>query len=301
MQLRQPQMRQPRPDGAAVAAPAPAMRIFATPIPTDVLPPLPAVAPPVADEYESTFDPTIWTTAASDDAEKVGRPMSGEPVMDDLAAWLVETELSTRAAATNGMGAHRPPAGLAAVATGSTGDEAEKPLPDVVAGPAPWADGANTGSSVSALVAADTDPAGEATGTAMGDIPADPFAATWEAVRDANIRPYVEWRTAEVISLPVITRPPSPPGQGARPAHPGYGGGNGQRGRPDNGQGGGGGSNGHGGRRRRGGGGQKFRDRGDRGGNERGGDRGDRNERGDRNRDRDRGPRLPGFYNPGGD
>ena len=307
MQLRQPQMRQPRPDGAA-AAPAPAMRVFATPIPTDVLPPLPAVAPPVADEYESTFDPTIWTSPESDDAEKVGRPMSGEPVMEDFAAWLVETELSTRAVATNGLGPHRPPGGLAAVTSGSTGDEAETPLPDVVPAPAPWADAAATDSSVSALtsagdgsaivLAADPGPAGEAAGMAAGEIPADPFVAAWEAVRDANIRPYVEWRTAEVISLPTITRPVSPPGQGARPAHPGYGGGNGQRGRPDNGPGGGGGSNGHGGRRRRGGGGQKFRDRG---GSERGGERGERNDRGDRNRDRDRGPRLPGFYNPGGD
>ncbi|MBC8132348.1 MAG: ATP-dependent DNA helicase RecQ, partial [Deltaproteobacteria bacterium] len=131
---------------------------------------------------------------------------------------------------------------------------------------------------------------------------ADPFLIAWEAVRDANIRPYVEWRATEVISLPVITRPPIAPGQGGgRAPHPGHhgGGGNGHSG--GNGQGNKHGSNGNNndrGRRRRGGG-PKFRDRGPERGSDRGGDRGGDRDRGDRNRDR--GPRLPGFYNPGGD
>jgi hypothetical protein len=314
-QLRGPQTRQPRLDAPGVAAAVAPARVFATAIPTDILPPLPVAPPPVADEFESTFDPSIWEAVTTEgdgldgggggggggqsERERVGQPMAGEPVMEDYAMWLAETDTATRAASRNGVVGHSAPTstGVAGVPMGSTGDEAEKPLPEHVVAtglPLPEAAAAVDGEAVT------------------GDDATDPFATAWESVRDANIRPYVEWRVAEVVSLPVITRPASAPGQGGRPNHVGNGGGSGNshHPRPDHARGGGGGGGGGGndrqGRRRRGGGGggggPKFRDRGDRGGgSDRGGDRANRGGDRNRDRDRDRGPRLPGFYNPGGD
>ena len=85
------------------------------------------------------------------------------------------------------------------------------------------------------------------------------FAIGWAAVRDANIRPYVEWRAGVAIPLPVLApRPVGGGGQGSHPGHHGHGGGGGggggyqQQGR--GGPGGrfdGGGEGGGGGRRRK--------------------------------------------------
>jgi ATP-dependent DNA helicase RecQ len=105
------------------------------------------------------------------------------------------------------------------------------------------------------------------------------FGTGWSAVRDANIRTYVDWVAAPPVSLPVMqARPggqPRPPhqGGGGPPRHPGGGGGGGG-GRP-----GGGRPDDRGGRRRR------------------------RKRQGGRphQREHSRTPRLPGFYNPGGD
>jgi ATP-dependent DNA helicase RecQ len=128
----------------------------------------------------------------------------------------------------------------------------------------------------------------------------DGHEARWIAVRDANIRPYLDWRPGAAVPLPPLTvrpgqnaaRGPQPPQQHAgqhrgRPGYnqgprPGGGGGGGRNG----GGGGGSGGGGNGGRRRRG----RDRDR------ER-----PRHDNNNNNRHRDRGPRLPGFYNPGGD
>jgi RecQ helicase-like protein len=128
---------------------------------------------------------------------------------------------------------------------------------------------------------------------------ADDVEARWTAARDANIRPYLHWRQAPPVTLPVLVVRPSannqpqhrPPHQhqqqhaghhgqprGGRPGFNGKG--------PYNGGGGGGGAGGGGGRGRRRG---RDRDRDQRRGGE------------GFNRNRDRGPRLPGFYNPGGD
>ena len=108
------------------------------------------------------------------------------------------------------------------------------------------------------------EPPGEATTDAA-------FAGGWAAVRDANIRPFVEWIVPPSISLPVI---PVARGGGQQPqqqkgrAH--------QRQKSDSGQQGG--DNNRKRRRRR----------------RRGRHRGDQD-------DRQRGSRLPGVYNPGGD
>jgi hypothetical protein len=108
--------------------------------------------------------------------------------------------------------------------------------------------------------------------------------ARWVAVRDANIRPYLDWRPGAPVSLPPIT-PRQQQQNGARPQHqqhhPGH------HGRP-------GGHPGHNGPRDGGGGGRRRRRGRDR-------DRDRDRQRHDRPRDRNRGPRLPGFYNPGGD
>jgi ATP-dependent DNA helicase RecQ len=95
------------------------------------------------------------------------------------------------------------------------------------------------------------------------------FITGWSAVRDANIRPFIEWIAAPPVSLPVIqgTRPGGQPQkQGGHP-HPQ------PQGQTSDG--------GNGGRKRR----RKRR---------RGHHRGEQD-------DRNRTPRLPGVYNPGGD
>jgi ATP-dependent DNA helicase RecQ len=129
-----------------------------------------------------------------------------------------------------------------------------------------------TSASTSASVAAGS-PSGEV-GEALTD-GASEFDTGWAAVRDANIRPFAEWIPSRPISLPVVQarfvgngpRPPQQQQGGGQP-HPRNGGGAPQGdGRP--------------GRRRRRSRNNKHRDGG-----------------GDRDR---RGPRLPGFYNPGGD
>jgi hypothetical protein len=108
-------------------------------------------------------------------------------------------------------------------------------------------------------------PAGGATST-----DGDTFASGWSAVRDANIRPFVEWIVPSHVSLPVI---PVSRGPGGPPQRQSQSGNHQQR--PPQGEG-------RGGKRR-------HRRRGGR-------HRGDRSER-----DRRGGPRLPGVYNPGGD
>ncbi len=119
-------------------------------------------------------------------------------------------------------------------------------------------------------------------GTAADDGHVD-FDGGWSLVRDAMIRPYVEWQAVDAVSLPVLPAvPPSPPsGPRFHPQHNGGGGGAGDRG-----------GHGRGRRRRRRGG--RDRDNG-------AGLRDLRDRHRDPHRHRDRGPRLPGVYNPGGD
>jgi len=136
-------------------------------------------------------------------------------------------------------------------------------------------------------------PAAAEGAVAEGAVGDEDFGPGWAAVRDANIRPYAEWRAGAPVALPVLTARPAQGGghanqAGGHPGHHGHGHGghhgNGPGGRFDGGGGGGGG----GGRRRK------------RRGRNRDRDRGDRHDR-HRHRDRERGPRLPGVYNPGGD
>jgi ATP-dependent DNA helicase RecQ len=143
----------------------------------------------------------------------------------------------------------------------------------------------DAGSSDAVLAAQAGEPAGEQT---------DAIDARWVAIRDANIRPYLDWRPGVAVPLPpLVVRPGQHPSRGPQPqqqhhhagpprhgGRPGY---NGPGPRPNGGGGAGGGGGGNNGRRRRG----RDRDR-------------DR-PRNDHARHRDRGPRLPGFYNPGGD
>jgi ATP-dependent DNA helicase RecQ len=128
------------------------------------------------------------------------------------------------------------------------------------------------------------------------------FNNGWAAIRDANIRPYAEWRAGAPVTLPVLVARPVAAGghQGNHPGHHGHGGGGGGGGGDRHHHRGGGGPGGRfdGGGGGGGGGGKRKRRRG------RNRDRGERdNNRRDhhRHRDRERGPRLPGVYNPGGD
>jgi hypothetical protein len=99
------------------------------------------------------------------------------------------------------------------------------------------------------------------------------FATGWAAIRDANIRPYVEWVMPPPLSLPVAASARGGPGR------PPPGGQNPNVQNPNNGRGG-----------NDSGGGRRQRRRSRHGRNRHGRDGGDR-----------RGPRLPGVYNPGGD
>jgi len=102
------------------------------------------------------------------------------------------------------------------------------------------------------------------------------FLAAWAAVRDANIRPFVEWIVPSPVSLPVmqISR------NGGSQPRPG--GGNHHRPQPQQQQGGQHAGDGNGNRKRK-----RRRRRG--------------HQRGSEPSEVNRGPRLPGVYNPGGD
>jgi ATP-dependent DNA helicase RecQ len=115
---------------------------------------------------------------------------------------------------------------------------------------------------------------------------ADAHEARWVAVRDANIRPYADWRPGVQVALPPLTPRPGQQngGRGPQPQHHAGQGHHGRPGRPGGGGGQGPRNDGGGGRRRR-----------------RGRDRDRDRDRPRHDRPRDRGPRLPGFYNPGGD
>ncbi len=162
---------------------------------------------------------------------------------------------------------------------------------------------------------------------ASGALDSDPFSSGWNSVRDANIRPYIDWLPSKVVSLPaIVSRAPRPAGgsshvPGRREGRPNR---EGREGRPNR-EGREGRPNREGRearegrdwkarpthpaaakrandtkdndrdadgrrkRRRRG----RRRDRPNGGGNGGGGGGGGSSE--------PRGPRLPGMYNPGGD
>jgi ATP-dependent DNA helicase RecQ len=192
--------------GAAPPPPRPAppprpVVVFETAIP-EVLPPLPALAPPVCADSEQAVDETVWTGPLDEP-----RDLPGEIVFEpeERDGWL------TPAGAEESNGAD---------------------------------------------------------GTANGD-----FGVGWAAVRDANIRPYVDWVVPPPLSLPVAAVKVVSTGPAPRHEH---------HNRPSN-KGGGGGGN---------------KDRRDKGRRRR---RRGRPEGHDRPRDQNRGPRLPGMYNPGGD
>jgi ATP-dependent DNA helicase RecQ len=230
--------------------------VFETRVPTEILPPLGPYELPAVAESEHELDPSVWMIA--DVLTQPSYLLAGEPLHEDADTWLAEIMSAP------------PPDGISAPVNGLE-----------VLAPASASD---------VPIEATGDSAG-----AGGD-PSDPFLPAWAAVRDANIRPYADWRPSPVISLPVLQarpQPQQPQGHGQPGPHgrPQYAQQDQRRQRAQSGNGGG----------------------NDRGGNDRGGnDRGGRNKRKrrgndrqnnrpNRDRDRDRGPRIPGVYNPGGD
>jgi len=289
-----------QPPAASLGPPVP---VFETSIPAEVLPPLaPVVVGPVA-ESEHEFDAAIWS---ADDPNQ-GAPMSGEAVfeaadLEDMVRAISEATEAHRLPAANGIPSDvmtgEPPleaSGAAAepAAASESGD-----------GPLSASDGLTPDAARDGAGDSDTAPGDSAAAPATFD-PNDPFRAGWDAIRDANIRPYAEWRASGPLSLPVMRPPQTNGGGGGGGGHHHHqGGGGSQQGGGQrqhqrqgssqaNGNNNGSGHSAKGGndrRRRRRGQGQgqgqgQFRDRG-------GNDRGHR---------RERGPRLPGFYNPGGD
>jgi len=281
------------PQGRPAQPQAPAF-VFATAIPGDVQPPLPPVVVGPADDSQSAFDPSVWDELDG----QAGTPMSGEVVLDlaELEAlWPpVEQAVGGTVAAT--------PASLVATAAtpASEGATSADSAAAAESGSAP----AQAASASAESESAPTEGAQALADSASMVTSADPDRASWDAVRDANIRAYADWRVVDPVSLPVMARGPGAnPGGGNQShnhnAHHNNQGGGGkphQQGFRAHGNGGGdrnqdGGRSGKR-RRRRGGAGGGPREGGGGGGFDR-----DRH----RNRDRDRGPRLPGFYNPGGD
>ena len=236
----------------------------------EVLPPLAAreIAPPP--ESEASFDEAIWQLA--DGADGLGSALPGDVVLEseELESWRSEVP-----AAMSGVDITESPALAASPQVDSRSEADSAGQPD--------------------------QPDGEAMSAVEGQEHPAPngqggfdFVASWNAVRDANIRPYVEWLPSRLISLPAIpgrpTQPRPQPGQGG--GHPGYQ----KQGKHKNGFRASGGGGGGGGADRDGRGNRKRRRRGRRR------EREQVNEsRPSREPREHRGPRLPGVYNPGGD
>jgi ATP-dependent DNA helicase RecQ len=223
------------------------VRRLTTVIP-ELLPPLPPIEVGLAAETEMHFDEGVWI-----ETPDAGSSLAGDVVLDgqELESWVNLARVAT----ANGVHSAADDAGAEDITEVS---------------PPPQEHG---------MTAAEDSAAGAASD--------DPFVSGWSSVRDANIRPYIEWLPSKAISLPAIPSRPAPQQQG-RPSHPQGKGGN-RGGKRGGGPGGGGGG---------GGGGQKRRRRGRRR------DRDGRDGRDGRDRDRSnepRGPRLPGIYIPGGD
>jgi ATP-dependent DNA helicase RecQ len=250
---------QQQPQAGRPAQPyVPPAPVFETAIPGDIFPPLAAAEVPLPPDSEAGFDESIWI-----ESPEAGTWLAGDAVVDPDDAWFREDA---------------PASALAAISNG---------VHAAVSGEAPEATQASDAGALA--------PDGVASAPAEATPPAPPnFDGDWAAVRDANIRPYAEWRVAPPVTLPVTS---SGNATGGRPQHafqhhPSNKHNNGNnRGGPHGGDSNGGGG---GGRRRR-------RRRPNGGGPSGGGGRHPRNSRDGGDRNRDRGPRLPGFYNPGGD
>jgi ATP-dependent DNA helicase RecQ len=242
-------------------APAPAVArasTFETQIPSELLPPLAPYERPAPPGSERELDASVWTGAHDATVpEQARQPLPGDPLHDDADAWLAEIMSAP------------PPEDVGALVNGV----------EVLA----------------ASLEAEARPEGAPRSSPddkNGDA-RDRYLPAWTAVRDANIRPYADWRLVPPVSLPVMqvrAQPQNGHGQqGQRPRSHQHGGPQDQRRHGPQGASGG-------------------NDRGgnDRGGNDRGGNGGRRRKRRGPDRQnnrphRDRGPRLPGFYNPGGD
>jgi len=277
-----------RHDGRPAGRPQPQLQpsapvvTFETAIPTDVFPPLAPVVVGLPPESEADFSAAIW------DAEdpQAGTPMAGEPVIDpaELAALMA-------LGVVPGL-----PVSSESLNEGDQAVAASNGLPtgtvDVVGAPVSVA--AEPSVDESSAASDDALVAGAEPAVQPGSETTDPFRLAWDAVREANIRPYADWRPSVPVSLPVMSRGPTPAPSGGNGGGGFGGGGHSSGGRPPQQQVAQGGGNGGGGRE-----GKRRRRRA--GGRDRGGfDRGGGNDR-NRSRDRERGPRLPGFYNPGGD
>jgi ATP-dependent DNA helicase RecQ len=240
---------------------APPVPVYEWAIPTDLLPPLLPFEVPAVEESENAIDEAFWANAA----ELAAEPLHGEVVVQPEDDWTLDGDTESVA-----------PSALEATPV----------------------------AEISAAASAPTTVDGDGSATATAPLPPPLSDTGWGSVRDANIRPYHEWRPAQAVALPVMTVRPGPhPGPGSQ-SHSFHNGGGSNNG---GGQHHGGGHNGNQhnngrpgynakGQPMPGGKGQRRRRRG----RDRDRDRPNNNKQ-DQFRNRDRGPRLPGFYNPGGD
>ena len=251
----------------------PAAPVFEWAIPTDLLPPLPLHEIPAVAESENSFDDALWADAAG----LPGEPLSGEVVIQPDDDWTASGEPNAEAAIQT----------MPADGISGDGISVGGILADRISG-----DGISAvGLSVDGLPA-DGMSGGLPPDGAAAKLDGSGLGTGWASVRDANIRPYHEWRPAVQVALPVlIVRPVANVGHGQQSQSFHGGGGQGGGGGPHSGRPGystkgQGPMPGKGQRRRR-----RGRDR----------ERERERPKHDQPRNRDRGPRLPGFYNPGGD
>jgi ATP-dependent DNA helicase RecQ len=252
---------------------APAAPVFEWAIPTDLLPPLEPFEIPAVAESENVIDGAFW--AAGNLAALADEPLHGEVVIQPDDDWTLD-----------GAGA------------------AESAAP-IVEDVAPAADRTAEISLAAPTIIGDESGAPPPFAAPLAPLPPPLSDTGWGSVRDANIRPYHEWRPPQAVALPVLTVRPgsnvapgsqnhsfhngggSNKGNGGGQHHPGHNGNPYNNGRPGYSAKGQQMPGGKGQRRRRRG---RDRDRPNNNGNKQ-----------DQFRNRDRGPRLPGFYNPGGD
>lgn len=182
---------------------APSAPVFEWAIPTDLLPPLAPFEIPAVAESENFIDGTFW--AIDNLAQLAAEPLHGEVVIQPDDDWTVGDEAESAAPAVEDTPS----------AVGRAADLSVAPA-------------APTGMIPAGTTTTGTTTTGEESAPPAFPAPLPPPLSDtgWGSVRDANIRPYHEWRPAQAVTLPVLIVRPGPsagPGAQSHSSHNGGG------------------------------------------------------------------------------